>query len=109
MLILIGGGVRSGKSAFALGLARRLGTRRTYIATAEAGDDEMAGRIARHAQERGADFKTVEKGAKDKLDLDFYATKGPDGWKIDKTVIHKVNGKPRYTYNDKNEMVPVTD
>ena len=56
-----------------------------------------------------ADFKTVEKGAKDKLDLDFYATKGPDGWKIDKTVIHKMNGKPRYTYNDKNEMVPVTD
>lgn len=53
-----------------------------------------------------ADFKTVKKGAKDKLDLDFYATKGPDGWQIDKTVIHKVNGKPRYTYNEKNEMVP---
>lgn len=56
-----------------------------------------------------ADFKSVEKGSKDKLDLDFYATKGPDGWKIDKVLIHKVNGKPRYTYNDKNERVPVKD
>lgn len=56
-----------------------------------------------------ADFKPVEKGSKDKLDLDFYATKGPDGWKIDRTVIHKVNGKPRYTYNEKNEMVPAKD
>ena len=56
-----------------------------------------------------ADFKTVGTGEKAKLDLDFYATKGPDGWRIDKTVIHKVNGKPRYTYNEKNEMVPAND
>lgn len=56
-----------------------------------------------------ADFETVGKGEKAKLDLDFYAAKGPDGWKIDKTVIHKVDGKPRYTYNEKNEMVPVKD
>jgi hypothetical protein len=55
-----------------------------------------------------ADFKTVG-GEKAKLDLDFYATKSPDGWKIDKTVIHKVDGKPRYTYNEKNEMVPAND
>lgn len=55
-----------------------------------------------------ADFQTVS-GEKAKLDLDFYATKGPEGWKIDKTVIHKVNDKPRYTYNEKNEMVPVNE
>ena len=55
-----------------------------------------------------ADFKTVS-GGKAKLDLDFYATKGPEGWRIDKTVIHKVDGKPRYTYNEKNEMVPVLE
>lgn len=60
MLILIGGGVRCGKSAFALQLARRLGKRRLYIATAEARDDEMATRIARHAEERGSDFRTLE-------------------------------------------------
>lgn len=56
-----------------------------------------------------ADFKTVGKGRKENLDLDFYATKGPDGWKIDKTLVHKVGGKPRYTYNQKNEMIPAGD
>jgi adenosylcobinamide kinase/adenosylcobinamide-phosphate guanylyltransferase len=60
MLILIGGGVRCGKSAFALRLARRLGKRRLYIATAEGRDGEMAARIARHAAERGPDFRTLE-------------------------------------------------
>lgn len=55
-----------------------------------------------------ADFKSVEKGSKDKVDLDFYATKKADGsWTIDKVLIHKVNGEPRYTYNEKNEIVPV--
>ena len=60
MLILIGGGVRSGKSAYALRLARRLGKRRIYLATAEARDDEMAARIARHSRERGSEFRTLE-------------------------------------------------
>jgi adenosylcobinamide kinase/adenosylcobinamide-phosphate guanylyltransferase len=60
MLILIGGGVRSGKSAFALNMARRLGQRRLYVATAEARDDEMAARIHRHARERGSEFRTLE-------------------------------------------------
>lgn len=56
-----------------------------------------------------ADFKTAGKSNKEMLDLDFYATKGPEGWRIDQTLIHKVNGKPRYTYNSKNEQVPVED
>jgi len=60
MLVLIGGGVRSGKSAFALRLARRLGKRRIYLATAEPRDDEMAARIARHTRERGSEFRTLE-------------------------------------------------
>jgi adenosylcobinamide kinase/adenosylcobinamide-phosphate guanylyltransferase len=59
-LILVGGGVRSGKSAFALQLARRLGGRRLFLATAEARDDEMRLRIERHRRERGPDFETVE-------------------------------------------------
>ena len=60
-LILIGGGVRSGKSAFALRYARRLGERRVFVATAQALDDEMRG--AHRAPPRGAragDFVTVE-------------------------------------------------
>jgi len=59
-LILVGGGARSGKSAFALALARSLGPRRAFVATAEARDLEMRERIARHREERGAEFSTVE-------------------------------------------------
>ena len=59
-VILVGGGVRSGKSAFALALARTLGPRRAFLATAEPRDGEMAERIARHRAERGAEFATVE-------------------------------------------------
>ena len=59
-LILIGGGARSGKSDFALAMARRLGDRRLFLATAQASDAEMAERIRRHRQSRGDDFHTVE-------------------------------------------------
>jgi adenosylcobinamide kinase/adenosylcobinamide-phosphate guanylyltransferase len=59
-IILVGGGARSGKSAFALTLARRLGRRRLFLATAEALDEEMRQRITRHREERGPDFDTVE-------------------------------------------------
>lgn len=59
-VILVGGGVRSGKSAFALARARALGARRGFVATAEALDAEMAARIAEHARTRGADFTTIE-------------------------------------------------
>jgi adenosylcobinamide kinase/adenosylcobinamide-phosphate guanylyltransferase len=60
VIVLVGGGVRCGKSDFALAMARRLGRRRVFIATAESGDQDMAERIARHARDRGLDFRTVE-------------------------------------------------
>jgi len=59
-IIVVGGGVRSGKSSFALELAHRLGKRRVFIATATAFDDEMKARIERHREERQRDFTTVE-------------------------------------------------
>ena len=59
-LIVVGGGVRSGKSAFALTLARQLGARRAFIATAQAFDGEMRERIGRHVAERGQEFETFE-------------------------------------------------
>lgn len=59
-IVLIGGGARSGKSAFALSRARSLGTRRAFVATAQALDEEMKERIAEHARTRDADFRTVE-------------------------------------------------
>jgi adenosylcobinamide kinase/adenosylcobinamide-phosphate guanylyltransferase len=58
--ILIGGGARSGKSMFALRLARRLGERRWFVATAQPLDLEMRQRIERHRADRGADFTTIE-------------------------------------------------
>ncbi|HEY6003573.1 MAG TPA: bifunctional adenosylcobinamide kinase/adenosylcobinamide-phosphate guanylyltransferase [Anaeromyxobacter sp.] len=59
-LVLVGGGARSGKSAFALALSRRLGARRAFLATAQALDAEMERRVAAHRRERGAEFATVE-------------------------------------------------
>jgi adenosylcobinamide kinase/adenosylcobinamide-phosphate guanylyltransferase len=59
-VILVGGGARSGKSDFALAVARRLGSRRLFVATAEPSDEEMCIRIRRHRETRGPDFQTVE-------------------------------------------------
>ncbi|MCH8544921.1 MAG: bifunctional adenosylcobinamide kinase/adenosylcobinamide-phosphate guanylyltransferase [Alcanivorax sp.] len=56
---LILGGIRSGKSARAEGLARRR-QRVIYVATAEAGDGEMAARIARHRAQRPANWGLLE-------------------------------------------------
>ncbi|GJL79812.1 MAG: hypothetical protein NPINA01_28010 [Nitrospinaceae bacterium] len=58
--ILITGGCRSGKSRHALYIANKLPGRKIYLATAEPVDDEMRERIARHRQERGIDWTTVE-------------------------------------------------
>ena len=57
---LILGGARSGKSRFAECLARSRGLGLVYVATAEAHDNEMAERVARHRADRGADWHTVE-------------------------------------------------
>tara|TARA_R110000787_G_scaffold71794_11_gene159982 strand:- start:26267 stop:26770 length:504 start_codon:yes stop_codon:yes gene_type:complete len=54
------GGARSGKSARAQALAEAAGETRVYIATAEALDEEMVARIARHKADRGAGWRTAE-------------------------------------------------
>jgi adenosylcobinamide kinase / adenosylcobinamide-phosphate guanylyltransferase len=57
---LILGGARSGKSALALRRAADSGRTVTWLATARALDAEMAERIARHRDERPADWRTLE-------------------------------------------------
>ncbi len=60
-MTLILGGARSGKSRYALMLAAQAsGGAPAFIATATAGDAEMAARIAEHKRERGAGFETIE-------------------------------------------------
>jgi adenosylcobinamide kinase/adenosylcobinamide-phosphate guanylyltransferase len=60
-LILLTGGARSGKSAFAERLARTLGGDDVvYLATAEPLDEEMAVRIARHRADRPVSWRTLE-------------------------------------------------
>lgn len=53
------GGARSGKSAFAEGLARKYNDV-VYIATAEAKDDEMRERVRIHRARRPLNWKTIE-------------------------------------------------
>lgn len=60
MLELILGGARSGKSQLAERLARRSGLECIYIATATAGDVEMAERIRLHRAQRSGFACTVE-------------------------------------------------
>ncbi len=57
---LVFGGARSGKSAYAEQLALASGKEVLYIATARAGDGEMATRIQHHRQRRPAAWATLE-------------------------------------------------
>lgn len=57
---LVIGGARSGKSAYAQRLAEESGRPVLYVATATAGDEEMAERIARHRAARPTHWRTLE-------------------------------------------------
>lgn len=59
-VVLVLGGARSGKSGFAEQRGDALAGQHIYIATAQAFDDEMARRIARHRADRAGHWRTVE-------------------------------------------------
>ena len=59
-IIFITGGVRSGKSQFALELAQSFTGPKAYLATAQPLDREMAERIRRHKRNRPKDWTTLE-------------------------------------------------
>ena len=59
-IVLVLGGARSGKSRYAERLAAEHRGERVYVATAEAGDEEMRQRIMDHRRRRGDGWRTVE-------------------------------------------------
>jgi adenosylcobinamide kinase/adenosylcobinamide-phosphate guanylyltransferase len=58
--ILITGGARSGKSTYAQELARKSSLPVLFVATAEAGDEDMKKRIEAHRKSRPAWWQTLE-------------------------------------------------
>jgi adenosylcobinamide kinase / adenosylcobinamide-phosphate guanylyltransferase len=59
-MTLVLGGARSGKSRYAESLIAALPPPWAYVATAEAGDEEMAARIKMHRERRSASWRTIE-------------------------------------------------
>jgi adenosylcobinamide kinase/adenosylcobinamide-phosphate guanylyltransferase len=59
-IIFITGGVRSGKSQFALQIGQEYPRPKAYLATAQALDEEMAQRIKRHKESRSWEWETIE-------------------------------------------------
>ena len=58
--ILVLGGARSGKSAFAEDLVDRSGLNKAYLATGQVFDDEMRRRIGTHQSRRGPEWQLCE-------------------------------------------------
>jgi adenosylcobinamide kinase/adenosylcobinamide-phosphate guanylyltransferase len=60
LFTLVVGGARGGKSRFAQELAEKTGGNVLFVATAEAGDEEMRRRIEKHRISRPASWRTLE-------------------------------------------------
>ncbi len=59
-MIFITGGCRSGKSRYALHYANQHFSKKLFLATSEALDEEMAQRIENHKKVRGPEWQTIE-------------------------------------------------
>jgi adenosylcobinamide kinase/adenosylcobinamide-phosphate guanylyltransferase len=94
-LILVGGGARSGKSRFGMELALRLSANPTFIATAQASDDEMADRIKRHQMDRDPAFNLIE----EPIDLVAAINKSDDVILVDCLTLWLSNNLETKTYD----------
>jgi adenosyl cobinamide kinase/adenosyl cobinamide phosphate guanylyltransferase len=74
-MTLITGGARSGKSSLAVQIASGWDGPVTFVATAEARDEEMASKIARHRAERPPSWSVIE----EPLEVATAVTAIPDG------------------------------
>jgi adenosylcobinamide kinase / adenosylcobinamide-phosphate guanylyltransferase len=104
-LIVILGGARSGKSAFAERLAVSSGRPVAFIATATAGDDEMRERITRYQASRPKGWHTIE----EPLDLTGAvrsASKLTDVLLLDCITLWLANWRAQhYGTNDEEEFI----
>ena len=83
-LILVTGGARSGKSAFAEQLLTERAGNKAYLATAPVCDAEMAARVARHRERRAAgNWRTYEEECELERALAAAAADGADGLLLD--------------------------
>lgn len=73
--VLILGGARSGKSAFAQEIASSMGTKVLFCATAEPLDHEMQTRIAKHKESRPEKWDTMEVSKNVAVELNKMACK----------------------------------
>ncbi len=78
-LIVLTGGARSGKSSFAVAMAKRWDGEVSVIATAEGRDDEMRHKIAVHQRERPQNWTVIEEPIELSKALNDL---GPDGFVI---------------------------
>jgi adenosylcobinamide kinase/adenosylcobinamide-phosphate guanylyltransferase len=96
-IVLITGGARSGKSAYAQQLAAGENRRVLFCATAEALDDEMRTRIDAHKRSRPTGWDTLEAGSNVAQELDKICS-GYDAILVDCITLLVANcmgdGKP---------------
>ncbi len=99
-LSLVLGGVRSGKSAFAEGLAGQDGGPVLYLATGMPVDEEMEGRIRRHRETRPAHWTTVE----EPLDLAGPLTEATGSVLIDSLDVWLANMMMEHKFFSTDEL-----
>jgi len=104
-MILITGGQRSGKSRYALALAKKIsdaGKDRIFLATAQEVDHDLRARIDRHKEDRGTEFTTLEEPLH--LAKVIKELKSPTGVIVIDCLTVWVNNLLYYTDRDQAEI-----